>query len=79
MPDFERQFVIDRNVFASGFSTVLRQRAGTLAFFSRPFAARHNKLAVYDRELIGLVQVVEVKPKWWNSILVLVRRFKYFE
>jgi len=31
---------------------------GTLAFFSRPFVARRLKLAAYERELIGLVQVV---------------------
>jgi hypothetical protein len=31
---------------------------GPLAFFSRPFIARHVKLAAYERELIGLVQAV---------------------
>ncbi|XP_071678585.1 uncharacterized protein [Lolium perenne] len=31
---------------------------GSIAFFSRPFAARHHKLAAYERELIGLVQAV---------------------
>jgi hypothetical protein len=32
---------------------------GPLAFFSRPFIARHVKLAAYERELIGLVQAVQ--------------------
>jgi hypothetical protein len=27
----------------------------SIAFFSRPFATRHLKLAAYERELIGLV------------------------
>jgi hypothetical protein len=37
---------------------VLHQGSGPLAFFSRPFAARHVKLAAYEHELIGLVQAV---------------------
>jgi hypothetical protein len=37
---------------------VLHQGDGALAFFSRPFAVRHLKLAAYERELIGLVQAV---------------------
>ncbi|KAK1679834.1 hypothetical protein QYE76_040682 [Lolium multiflorum] len=38
---------------------------GPLAFFSRPFAARHHKLAAYERELIGLVQAV----RHWRAYL----------
>ncbi|XP_071683218.1 uncharacterized protein [Lolium perenne] len=38
---------------------------GPLAFFSRPFAARHHKLAAYERELIGQVQAV----RHWRAYL----------
>jgi hypothetical protein len=38
---------------------------GPLAYFSKPFAACHLKLAAYERELIGLVQVV----RHWRSYL----------
>jgi len=58
MPDFDKQFVVDCDASGAGFGAVLHQDAGPLAFFSRPFAARHLKLAAYERELIGLVQAV---------------------
>jgi hypothetical protein len=36
----------------------LHQGGGPIAFFSRQIAARHAKLAAYERELMGLVQAV---------------------
>ena len=65
MPDFDRQFVIDCDTSGAGFSAVLHQGVGPLAFFSRLYAARHVKLAVYECELIGLVQAV----RHWRSYL----------
>jgi len=58
MPDFDKGFVVDSDALGAGFGAVLHQGAGPLAFFSPPFAARHLKLAAYERELIGLVQAV---------------------
>ena len=58
MPNFDRPFMVDCDASSVGFSVVLHQGNGPLAFFSRPFAARHHKLTAYERELIGLVQVV---------------------
>jgi hypothetical protein len=55
MPDFDKQFMVDCDASGAGFGVVLHQDAGPLAFFSRPFVARHLKLAAYERELIGLV------------------------
>ena len=55
MPDFDRPFIMDCDASGVGFSAILHQGDGPLAFFSRPFAARHLKLAAYERELIGLV------------------------
>jgi hypothetical protein len=57
MLDFEKTFAMDCNCDASGtgFGVVHHQGAGLMAFFSRPFAAWHLKLAAYVRELIGLV------------------------
>jgi hypothetical protein len=38
-----------------------------VAFFSRPFAARHLKLAAYERELISLVQAMRHwRPYLWG-------------
>jgi hypothetical protein len=46
---------------------MLHQGAVPLAYFSRPFAARHLKLAAYERELIGLVQAVRHwRPYLWG-------------
>lgn len=58
MPNFEHQFIIDCDASSTGFDVLLHQGEGPLAFFSRSFAALHSKLAAYERELIGLVQVV---------------------
>jgi hypothetical protein len=55
MPAFDKLFVVDCAASGAGFGVVLHQESGPLAFFSRPFAARHLKLAAYERELIGLV------------------------
>jgi hypothetical protein len=58
IPDFDKCFIVDCDVSGVGFSAILHQGTGPLAFFSRPFAPRHMKLVAYERELIGLVQVV---------------------
>ena len=67
MPNFDRPFVVDCDALGAGFGAVLHQGDGPLAFFSRPFAPRHLKLAAYERELIGLVQVVRHwRPYLWG-------------
>jgi hypothetical protein len=55
MPDFDKPFIVDCDASGAGFGAVLHQGDGPLAYFSRPFAARHLKLAAYEQELIGLV------------------------
>jgi hypothetical protein len=67
MPDFDMPFVVDCDAFGIGFGAILHQGEGPLAFFSRPFAARHHKLAAYERELIGLFQAVcHWRPYLWG-------------
>lgn len=41
-----------------GFGAVLLQGQHPVAFFSRPVAPRHQSLAAYERELIGLVLAI---------------------
>ncbi|KAE8778879.1 putative polyprotein [Hordeum vulgare] len=67
MPDFDMPFMVDYDASGIGFGAVLHQGEGPLAFFSRPFAARHHKLVAYERELIGLVQAVRHwRPYLWG-------------
>jgi hypothetical protein len=67
MPDFAKLFVVDCDASGAGFGAVLHQGAGPLTYFSKPFAARHLKLAAYERELIGLVQAVRHwRPYLWG-------------
>jgi hypothetical protein len=71
-PYFDKPFLVDCDAFGSGFGTVLHQGDGALAFFSRPFAARHLKIATYERKLIGLVQAVcHWRPFLWGWHFVM--------
>jgi len=73
MPDFATTFFVDYDASGVGFGAVLHQGAGPLAYFSKPFVARHLKLAAYERELIGLVQAVRHwRPYLWGVIFWFV-------
>jgi len=72
LPDFSKEFVVDCDTSGSGFGAVLHQGAGPLAFYSRPFAARHLKVAAYERELIGLAHAVRHWcPYLWGRAFVV--------
>jgi hypothetical protein len=58
MPNFEWHFNIDYDASGIGFSKVLHQGNGAIAFFSRVVVPHHQKLSAYERELICLVKAV---------------------
>jgi hypothetical protein len=58
LPDFSKEFTVDCDASGSSFGAVLHHGARRLAFFSKPFVARHLKVAAYERELLELVQAV---------------------
>jgi hypothetical protein len=66
LPDFNRPFVVNCDASGSGFSAVLHQDDGPIAFYSRPVAPQHAKLAAYVCKLIGLVKAVRHwRPYLW--------------
>lgn len=58
MPDLSREFIVDCDIRITGFRAVLHQGDGAIAFFVRPIAQCHAKLAAYERELIGLMHAI---------------------
>jgi hypothetical protein len=65
LPDFPAPFIVNCDASGSGFGAVQHQDKGPIAFYSRPVAPRHAKLAAYERKMIGLVKVV----RHWRSYL----------
>jgi hypothetical protein len=55
LPNFAKPFVVNYDASGTGFGAILHQGARPLCFYNKPFAARHKKVAAYERELISLV------------------------
>nr|GMC72022.1 AC090485_10 Putative retroelement [Ipomoea batatas] len=53
LPDFTQSFVVECDASGSGVGAVLQQVMHPIAFFSKKLVDHHQKLAAYERELIG--------------------------
>jgi hypothetical protein len=72
LPQFDISFVVECDAWGTGFGIVLHQGVGPLAFFSRPFAPHHLKIAAYEHELIELVQAVRHwRPYLWGRRFIV--------
>jgi hypothetical protein len=57
LPDFDAT-IINCDTFGTGFGVVLHQDGDPIAFYIRPITPLHDRLAAYERELIGLVKAM---------------------
>jgi hypothetical protein len=72
LPNFDKPFIVNCDASGIGFGVVLHQEAGPIAFYSRPVAPQHSKLAAYERELIGLVKAVRHwRPYLWSHSFIV--------
>jgi hypothetical protein len=72
LPDFRADFIVECDASGTGIGAVLHQGSGPISFFSRAMAPRHQYLAAYERELMGLVQVVRHwRPYLWGDRFVV--------
>jgi hypothetical protein len=77
LPNFDDAFIVNCDASGTRFDVVLHQDNGPIAFYSRPIAPQHAKLAAYERELIGLVKAVRHwRPYFWaRSFVVWIDHF----
>jgi hypothetical protein len=67
LSDFATSFTVNCDASGLGFSAILHQGVGPIAFFSCAISPHHAKLTVYERELIDLVKAVRHwRPYLWT-------------
>jgi hypothetical protein len=72
LPNFDDAFIVNCDASGMGFGAIMHQDNGPIAFYSRPIAPQHAKLAAYERELIGLIKVVRHwRPYLWARSFVV--------
>ncbi|KAL4295662.1 hypothetical protein GQ457_12G011410 [Hibiscus cannabinus] len=71
LPEFDEEFSVETDACEMGIGAVLTQRGKPLAFFSKALGNKHQKLSVYEKEMLAALMAV----KKWSQYLV-GRHFK---
>ncbi|KAL4301768.1 hypothetical protein GQ457_10G007190 [Hibiscus cannabinus] len=66
LPNFNEEFVVETDACEVGVGAVLTQRGKPLAFFSKALGTKHQKLSVYEKEMLAVLMAV----KKWSQYLM---------
>ncbi|KAL4279714.1 hypothetical protein GQ457_03G015840 [Hibiscus cannabinus] len=61
LPDFNEEFSVETDASDIGVGAVLVQKGRPLEFFSKGLGSRHQKLSVYEKEMLAVLMAVK---KW---------------
>ncbi|KAL4379068.1 hypothetical protein GQ457_02G036740 [Hibiscus cannabinus] len=61
LPDFGEDFSVETDASETGVGAVLVQKGRPLAFFSKGLGSKHQKLSVYEKEMLAVLMAVK---KW---------------
>ncbi|PKA64689.1 putative mitochondrial protein [Apostasia shenzhenica] len=61
LPNFSQPFTIETDASGTGIGAILMQAGRPIAFFSKALSEKHQKLPVYERELLAMVAAIQ---KW---------------
>lgn len=50
LPDFQKQFMIEDVVFATGITVVLSQEGHPIAYYIKALGVQNQKLSIYEKE-----------------------------
>jgi hypothetical protein len=73
LPDFQCQFVVETDACDSGVGAVLMQQDHPIAFLSKALGPLHQKLSIYEKELLAFILAVEKWPPYLQRSEFLIK------
>jgi hydroxymethylpyrimidine/phosphomethylpyrimidine kinase len=65
IPDFAKQFILEKDASDTGFGAVLMQGGHPVAYLSKPVCDKNKGLSTYEKECMAIVMAVDK----WRSYL----------